>query len=91
MIEEHEKNENYCRMLGHALPFHYCRTMNSGLPCGRILDCWFERIAIQEFIAKNYNQEEQQRIFEPPKTKMLSLVEIIEKAQQRAKKAKEEK
>ncbi len=91
MIEDHDKNEGYCRMLGHSLPFHYCRTMNGGIPCGKILDCWFERIPIKEFVVENYTLEEQQRIFEPPKAKMVSLVEIIEKAQQRAKQKKQGK
>ncbi len=65
-------------MLGHFLPFNYCRTMNEGLPCTKILDCWFEMIPIQQFIAEHYSEEEQLRIFKPPKTKMVSLVEILE-------------
>lgn len=86
MIEKFDKDENYCRMLGHPVPFHYCRTMNGELPCGKVRDCWFERIAIQEFIAENYSQEEQQRIFAPPKAKVQSLMEMIAEAQQRVKK-----
>ena len=67
-------------MLGHFLPFHYCRTMQNGLPCGKIPDCWFRILPIREFIEENYTEEEQRMIFEPPKPKMVSLVEMIEKA-----------
>ena len=73
-------------MLGHVLTFHYCRTMKEGLPCGRILDCWFEVMPVQQFIEKNYSEEERKIIFDPPKQKMISLLEIIEKAQKKEEK-----
>ena len=79
MNDVHDTRENYCRMLGHILTFKYCRTMKEGLPCGRILDCWFELIAIEEFIEENYSDNEKKIIFEPPKQKMISLLEILEK------------
>ena len=56
MINKHDTRENYCRMLGHVLNFKYCRTMKEGLPCGRILDCWFEVMPIQEFIGQVYRE-----------------------------------
>ncbi|MBC8318855.1 MAG: hypothetical protein H8E41_13200 [Desulfobulbaceae bacterium] len=83
MIDTHDTRENYCRMLGHVLSFQYCRTMKEGLPCGRILDCWFEVMPIQEFIEENYSTEEKIKIFEPPKQRMLSLLELIEKAKKK--------
>jgi len=78
-------------MLGHVLPFHYCRTMNEGLPCRRILDCWFRRMPIREFIEENFSEEELQRIFQPPKPKMVSLAEIVANAQKQAGKDGDEK
>ncbi|MCD6388645.1 MAG: hypothetical protein J7L69_04475 [Desulfobulbaceae bacterium] len=82
MIEKYDKKECYCRMLGHFLPFRYCRTMQNGLPCGKILDCWFRILPIQTFIEENYSQEEREMIFEPPKPKMVSLAEMIERSKQ---------
>ena len=79
MKKKYDTRENYCRMLGHVLPFKYCRTMKEGLPCGRILDCWFKILPIEKFIEENYSDEEKKIIFEPPKAKMISLVEILEK------------
>ena len=66
-------------MLGHTLAFHYCRTMNKGLPCHNVLNCWFERFAVQEFIAEHYSKQELKTIFEQPKLKIATLVEILDK------------
>lgn len=73
-------------MLGHFLTFDYCRSMNKGLPCSKVLDCWFQSFPIQEYINENYDSEEQGKIFEAPKSKILTLTEILEQAQQRLKK-----
>lgn len=70
-------------MLGHFLVFEYCRSMNKGLPCSRVLDCWFQNFPVQEFINANYSAEDQEKIFEPPKAKILTLTEILEQAQKR--------
>ncbi len=88
MIEKHDKEEGYCRMLGHFLTFEYCRSTNKGLPCSRVLDCWFEIFPIQDFINRNYSDEEQKNIFEAPKSKVLTLTEILEQAQKRLQKNK---
>jgi hypothetical protein len=83
MIEKYDNEEGYCRMLGHFLVFEYCRSVNKGLPCSRVLDCWFQTFPVQKFIIENYSQEDQKKIFEPPKAKVLSLTEILEQAQKR--------
>lgn len=83
-IEKFDNEKGYCRMLGHQVPFTYCRSMKGGLPCGKIKDCWFERIDISSFIDENYSAEEQEKIFAPSRTKVSSLVELIEAAKARA-------
>lgn len=88
MIDQYDKKEGYCKILGHFLTFDYCRSANKGLPCGKVLDCWFQQFPIQEFISSNYSKEEQQKIFEPPKSKVLSLSEILKQAQERLEKKK---
>ncbi len=69
-------------MLGHDVPFRYCRTVN-GLPCSKIFDCWYQRMPIEEFIRQHYSQEEIDQILSPPKPKITTLVELIEKAKKR--------
>lgn len=71
--------ESYCPMLGHELTFKYCRTMQMDLPCGRILNCWFERLPIQQYIGDHFTKEEQEKVFEPPKPKMEALAGIVKK------------
>ena len=72
--------EGYCRMLGHHLQFKYCRTVKDGLPCHKVLDCWFEQFPVEEFIKKNYTEEELKTILAPPPAKMDSLLDMIKKA-----------
>jgi hypothetical protein len=79
MKEQYDAKEGYCRMLGHTLSFRYCRAMNTGLPCHNILNCWFERFDIETFIAENYSEEELRDIFKPPKMKIATMVEVIDK------------
>lgn len=86
MKDKYDKQEGYCKMLGHFLTFDYCRSMNKGLPCSKVLDCWFQNFPVQEYINKNYSSHEQTKIFEAPKSKILTLTEILEQAQQRLKK-----
>lgn len=89
MIEKFDDKEGYCRMLGHVIPFKYCRTVNYRLPCHKILDCWFKRLPIRQFVAENYSEEDQQRIFEPPKPKMVSIAKIVGDVEKKRKKKEE--
>ena len=68
--EQYDERQWYCRMLGHAIAFRYCRTMENNLPCHRILDCWYETLPIQDFIAQNYTAEEQAAILRPAKSRL---------------------
>jgi len=90
MKEQFDKQEGYCKMLGHFLTFDYCRSMNKGLPCSKVFDCWFQVFPIQDFISSHYSVEEQKKIFIVAKPKVQSLTEILEQAQQRLKKPKQE-
>ncbi len=43
------------------------------------MDCWFERVEIEDFIKGSYSIEEQQKIFAPPKDRLTSIFDIIAK------------
>ncbi|NIS70609.1 MAG: hypothetical protein GTO12_17195 [Proteobacteria bacterium] len=85
MIEKHDDESIRCPKLGDAVTFKYCRIMNERLPCRWIAGCWQRRMDIHRFLADHYSKEELDRVFAPPKPKIESLLELIEKA----KKAKE--
>jgi len=70
-----------CPRLGHQIYFSYCRSENMGLPCFKTLDCWFQHFPVEDYLRKELKQEEWEKVFsKPPKPKLLSLVELAEKA-----------
>lgn len=87
MIEEYDALIIRCPMLGGEVPFHYCRTVNEELPCRKIIICWEFRIEIGKFLSEHYSFDQIQRALAPPaKTRLDTILELIEKA----KKTKEE-
>ena len=70
-----------CPRLGHNLAFSYCRVENRGLPCFKIMDCWYLHFMIEDFLRKDLKPEEWDRVFNREvKPKVLSLIELIEEA-----------
>lgn len=74
--------DRYCRMLGHDVGLSYCLKPGSEVFCRKIVDCWAGKFDIQEYIKKNYSTEEIQRALNPPKPKIASLVELIQKSKE---------
>lgn len=82
MIEEHDERKTRCRILGHEVTFEYCRKVKEGFPCWKVLDCWFEQFAVQEFVRKHYTPAQMEEFLARPKPKIVSLVELIQQAQE---------
>ncbi len=78
---QHDARTLYCRKLGHEIKFHYCRNENSGKLCTKIRDCWFEVFDIDEYLTENYATEDIAHLFKPPTPKIVSIFELIQKAQ----------
>ena len=77
-----------CPRLGHQINFSYCRWENSGLPCFKTLDCWFNYFDVHSYLKKEMSEEEFEKTFlNKGKPKVLSLLDLIEQA----KKAKGDK
>jgi len=85
-IDQHDNKKIYCRMMGHHLNFAYCRKTASAQPCRKIFDCWFETFDIEQFMQKHFTDEQIKTILAPPKAKVTSLIELIQQAQENAKK-----
>jgi len=80
-IAEHDSLIIYCPQLGGEVPFKYCRTMNEDLPCRRMMVCWEFRMEISKFLAEHYSIDQIQRALAPPtKTRLDTILELIEKA-----------
>jgi hypothetical protein len=70
-----------CPRLGHQIYFSYCRSENQGLPCFKAIDCWYHHFPVKDHLEQILTPEEWENVFgSPPKPKMLSLLELIEKA-----------
>ncbi|MBN2297515.1 MAG: hypothetical protein JXM72_02920 [Deltaproteobacteria bacterium] len=69
-----------CPMLGHPVPFHYCRDSVGEMPCRKILDCWHERFDVHSYLREIYSEEEIGMIVSPPKPKLLQIIELARKA-----------
>jgi len=75
-----------CPKLGHQIHFSYCRKENFGLPCIRTLQCWHIHFQVEKYLRKELSEMEWDETFEKPaKHKMVSLMELIDAAQNRKK------
>ena len=73
-----------CPRLGHPITFSYCRSENMGIPCFKAIDCWFEHFPVADYLKEALTHEEWDRAFQGTvKTKVMSLVELIEQARNR--------
>lgn len=52
-----------CPSLGGEVPFLYCRQLNVGGPCHRLISCWSERFDIYGYIKEIYTKEEIEKYF----------------------------
>jgi hypothetical protein len=78
-----------CPRLGQQIHFSYCRQENMGLPCFKTLDCWHIHFQVVKYLQQELSVVEWQDTFEkPPTHKIISLAELIEKAQKLAKEKK---
>ncbi len=71
-------------MLGHSVPFSYCRQLPEGRPCRLIVDCWQGHLDVAAFLAEHYSPEQIEAMLAPPKPKLTSIVELIEQARKAA-------
>jgi len=79
-ITQHDQRRRRCPMLGHEVPFSYCRAPGRDLPCGKVLDCWFEAFDVRAFIDGHYTAAEIEQILAPRPDKTVTLLELIERA-----------
>jgi len=87
VIEAHDTLITYCPQLGGEVPFRYCRTLQEDLPCKKLMVCWEFRIEIAKFLSDHYSLDQvQQSLWPPEKSRIETIVELIEQA----KKVKEE-
>jgi len=74
-----------CPRLGGTIDFAYCRTQgDGGLPCFKVLDCWWEIFDVVGFFRSRLSRADFQKIVAArPKPKITSILEIVEDAKKR--------
>ncbi len=77
--------ERHCRLLGHEIRFSYCRLLPEGRPCRLIVDCWQGSFDVASYLRERYSPDQIESFLAPPKPKITSLLELIEKARQAGK------
>ena len=82
-ITRHDHRRRRCPMLGHEVPFSYCRQPGAHTPCRKIFDCWWQTFDVVGFMREHHTEEEIQRILTPRNDKRVSLVELIRRAQKK--------
>ncbi len=76
-----------CPRLGHQINFNYCQSENSGLPCFKTLDCWYNYFDVRAYLTDKLSEEDFQKAFlEKGKPKVMSLFDLIEQAKKKGKK-----
>ncbi len=74
--------ERHCRLLGHEIRFGYCRLLPEGRPCRLIVDCWQGSFDVASYLQQRYSPEQIEAFLAPPKAKITSIIELIEKAKE---------
>ena len=70
-----------CPQLGGPVNFKYCRVMNNGLPCPRIIGCWRSTFDIIAYLEAHYCLEDLQKVFDvPSKDRWTRIVDALDKA-----------
>lgn len=83
-IDKYDGKRRYCPMLGHHVTFSYCRHPGSDTPCRTVFDCWWEVFEIEEFIREHFDETTIEQMLAPRKDKVLTLLELIDKARKNA-------
>jgi len=84
-VDDKDSLERRCPRLGGPVPFSYCRTTGEGgMPCFKIMDCWWETFDVQTYLENNMSEAAFKSFTEArPPDKIASILDLIEQAKQR--------
>lgn len=73
-----------CPRLGHQVPFKYCRVENSGDPCFKTLDCWYNQFDVVAYFKQTLSEEAFAAAFmSQGRPKIQTLMDLIQQAKNR--------
>jgi len=71
-------------MLGHEIPFGYCRSPASPTPCRNVVGCWKHAFDVEGFLRTHVAADQLAAMQAPRKDKAATLVELIQRARRTA-------
>lgn len=75
-----------CPKLGSPVKFAYCEIENTGRPCLKSISCWTPYFDVTSVVSEKLGKENLEAYFgSEPKPKIVTLIELIEKARQTVK------
>lgn len=83
MIEQYDDETIRCPRVGGEVNFKFCRSENNMFPCRWIIGCWQNKMDINGFLKDHYSKDELDQAFAPRKSKLESLIGLVEKAKKR--------
>ena len=82
-LDRHDQVTHFwCPQLGQPLHFGYCRQVNAGLPCPRVVACFACHFPVEEFLEAHYTPEERQRFLAPAKGRLERVAEALTQSSQ---------
>ena len=81
-IDQHDQREIHCRSLGHTVTFGYCRRTGDNTLCRRLLECWQTHFDVAAYVNAHCTTEQINMLTQPASSKICTLLELIERAQQ---------
>jgi hypothetical protein len=85
MKEIEDNLEQRCPRLGGRVSLRYCKTGGDERSiCWKIFDCWWERFDVKDYLKNDLSAEKYNILVDSkPKPKVVTLVELVEKAKER--------
>jgi hypothetical protein len=85
MTKDRDNEIRRCPRLGGPVSFSYCMEgSESKLPCWKVIDCWWEIFDVKTYLKENLPEEDFRALLDQkPKSKIESILELIEKAKNR--------
>ena len=83
-MDKYDQLELRCSRLGSEVKFSYCRKEAGGLPCIRIITCWYPFFSVEQYLKETLPDESWNAfIGTMPKDKITTLIELIGAAKKR--------
>jgi hypothetical protein len=71
------KKHFWCPMLGQPMNFGYCRKMQEGKPCHRVITCFSPHFDVEAYLKEQYGADELKQILAPATSRMDKIMHTL--------------